>query len=489
MVLTLRYGDIAGTVSEASKLANELDQYCNDLSNKVQQKMYSIEGGMSSALNSADYYVRTKINQLRTKACNARVLSSKSQTLLDTAKRVDSDVKSTIEANQKSFFQKNHDLKPPWYEQAFVSLICNMKNVPILGTLIKGAETVLGAMDTLYKDIRYWYKCEGGKELVSIVLSVVGAIMAVVILVCAFVFTGGTILAVIVGVAGVMGAIIGLVNAVTNIVTSFQAYNEAIGGHPGRAKIYAGQDKLSDVLRQTNFHNRDWNRGSNAWAVKIEVTDAICSVITVVSGAAKTVQALRKINISKTFQAICQPRNALGQFVQGKPTLWNGIRSIALKFNVKEFVLGDLNVKNLSRISKIPAVDTIKAIGDLTKAAKGIVDDLDKVNERKLTFIEFIAKRVVVGLDTTLLKKQVLTTKVDEDGVRVRKFRDSNLSTIIKAIRIPVDGLGLGKLLTDLDRSGTLSDVLNMKGGLIKNTTDIITSFESRYPYYNVKAA
>jgi hypothetical protein len=473
MTLSLRYGDLSGTISEANKLAKELDQYCDDLSKKVQQKLYSVEGGLSSALNSADYYVRNKISQLRTKEKNAYTLSTKTQNLLDTAKRVDNDVKSTIEANQKNFFKKHAELKAPWYKRAFVSFVCDAKNVPILGTLIKGGEVVLGAMDVLKNDIRYWYKCGGGKELVGIVLSVVGAVLAVVVLVCAVVFTGGSILAVIAGVAGVIGAIIGLVNSVTNIVTSFQAYNEANGGHPGKAKIYAGQDKLSDVLRQTNFHNKDWNRGSNAWASGIEITDTVCSIITVVNGAVETVGALRKINLSQTFRAICQPRNALGQW-QGKPSLWTGVKSIALKFNIKDFALGDLNVKNLSRITKIPRVDKFKAIAELAKASKGIVDNLDKVNEGKITIGEFIAKRVVVGLDTTFLKQQVLTTKIGEDGGRVRKFGNTNFSTIIKAVRVPVDGLGIGKLLTDLGHSETLSNVLNMKGGIIENVTDIV---------------
>jgi hypothetical protein len=531
MVLSLNYGDLSGAVSETKRLADELGQYCDDLSRKVQQKMYAVEGGMSSALNSSDYYVNAKIRQLRTRESNARNLSTKTQTLLDTAKRVDVDVERTIKAEQERLFRNNPDLRPDGWKLKVVAFFCDLKNVPILGDLIKGGETVLGAMDQLCKDIKYWYKCEGGKELVGIVLSVVGAVLAVVILVCAFVFTGGTILAVIVGVAGIIGAMIGLVNAVTNIVTSFQAYNEAQGGHPGRAKIYAEQDKLSDVLRQTNFHDKDWNRGSNAWATGIEITDAVCSVIAVVSGAVKTVQAIRKINIAKTFQAICQPRNALGQFTQGKPSLWNGIKSIALKFTVKDFVLGDLNVKNLSRLSTLSRIDQYKAFGTFAKAAKGIIDNIDKVNEGKQTFTQFLANRMVTGIDTALLNQQVLSTVESKNGEIARKFVDSNFTTTIKAIRVPIDGLGLGKLLTDTEHSGTLSNVLNMKGGLIENITDIVKQigiwappqnkvkavhisppkidvlydisapafsvptlkldlkFECIYPYYNVKAA
>lgn len=477
MVLSLKYGDLSGMISESNRLADELGQYCDDLSRKVQQKMYSVEGGMSSALNNADYYVKSKIAGLRAKESNARNLSAKAQTLLETARRVDTGVEQMIQANQQSFFNKNPDLKPADWKQNVVSFFVDLKNanIPILSDIIRGGEAVLGALETLKNNIRHWYKCGGGKELVGVVLSAVGGVLAVVVLVCAVAFTGGTILAVIAGVVGVISAMIGLVNAATNIATSIQAYDSAQGGHPGMAKIYAGQDTLADVLRQTNFHDRELNRGSNAWATGIEITDAVCSIITTTIGGVKAVQALKKINITKTFQSICQPRNALGQFIQGKPSLWNGLKSVALKFNLKDFVLGDLNVKNLSRLSKLPTLDALKAIGGLAKAAKGIVDGIDKVNEGKQTLTQFLANRVVIGLDTSLLKQQVLTTKV-QDGVKVRKYSDTNLSAFISAVRNPIDSIGLGKVLTDLDHSGSLSKILGTKGGLVKNVTGIVKS-------------
>ena len=485
MVLALRYGDLSGAIFETNKLANELGQYCDELSRKVQQKMYAAEGGMSSSLNSADYYVKAKINQLRAHENNTRSLSAKIQTLLDTAKRVDTDVEKTIQANQKSLFKKNPELKAPWYKQAFTSFMCDMKNVPVLGWLIKSREQVSSAWDTLMKDIRYWYKCEGGKELVGIVLSVAGVILAVVILVCTVIITGGIILAAIAGTAGIstligsvagsIGALIGAVNAFINVYTSFKAYNDAVGGHPGSAKIYAGQDKLSDVLRQKNYHDREKNRSSNAWATGLDITEGVCAIVSFVCGAVDKIKNLKKFNISKTIKAICQPHNSLGQFAQGKPTLWIGIKSIALKFNIKDFVLGDLNVKNLSRLSKLEKIDILNVIGELAGAAKGIVDGLDKVNEAKQSITQFLASRAVTGLDTAFFNEQVLKTKI-ENGVKIRKFYDTNFTTIIKAVRLPIDGIGLGKILTVNIGSSSLSDVLNMKGGLIKDVTDIINS-------------
>ena len=483
MKLTLYYGDLATAADNSNKLATELDDYCDSLSQKVQKKMYNVEGGMSSALNTADYYVNQKIRNLRTKATNARNLARQINNLRETAKRVDSSVKSTIEANQKNLFEKHADLRPSNAQLYLTSFLCDMKNVPVIGFLIRGKEAIDGGIDHLMKEIRYWYKCEGGKELVGIVLSVVGAVLAVVALVVAFTFTGGTILAVIAGVAGIIGAIIGLVNSVTNVVTSFQAYESATGGHPGQAKIYAGQDKLSDVLRDTNFHDKGWNRGSNIAATGLDVTEAVCDIIGIVNGITTTVKDLKGFSLKKTFKAICQPRNADGTFAPGKPTLWNGLKSITTKINGKDIILGDLNVKNLSRLSKMKdPVDKIKTIGKLSKAISGIASDLDKINEGDMSFSEFLLKRITIGLDKSLFKQEVLITKVKDDGTKVRKFEETNFSKIIKAIRIPVDDLGIKKLLIGLEPSGSLDNVLSPKIGIIGKIQSIVKSLNKWTP-------
>ena len=457
MVLALRYGSLSSTISEMNKLSNEIEQYCDDLSRKVQRKMYDVEGGSSAALNSADYYVKQKIQQLRKHKENAWEMKKKTENLLDTAKRVDNDVKRVIEAEKQVFFNRNPDMKSSNFKQKFVSFLCDLKDVPLIGQLIKDGEKTIHAISALKKSIRYWYKCQGGKEFVGIVLSVVEAIAAAILVICAVVITGG-VLAVICGIAGLISAVIGYVNSITNIVTSFQAYEEAVGGHPGKAKIYAGQDKLSDVLRETNFHDKEKNHSSNAWATGIEITDTVCSIISSIKGINSAWKGIKGKDIKKTIRSLCQPVNG-----QGKPTLWNGIKSISLKFNAKDFLLGDLNVKGLSKalhssIKDNGAFDILKSI---TKAIKGINSDLDKINEGKQSGRDFIAKRMTIGLNKTFLEEQIFDRKE-------KKYVDTDFSKVIKKGKIVTDDLGLFKLLT-----GNLSDDIsyqtNAKNGLWQN--------------------
>ena len=123
MILSLNYLNLAGTVQQTNKLCEELGQYCDELNRKVQKKMYSVEGGMSSHLNNADYYVNNKIKKLREKQENAYNISKRISELLSTAQRVDEDVARLIENRQKEFFKENPNLKTPLYQSVIQGLI------------------------------------------------------------------------------------------------------------------------------------------------------------------------------------------------------------------------------------------------------------------------------------------------------------------------------------------------------------------------------
>ena len=125
MILSLNYSNLSGTVQQTNKLCEELGQYCDELNRKVQKKMYSVEGGMSSHLNNADYYVNNKIKKLREKQENAYNISKRVSELLSTAQRVDEDVARLIENRQKEFFKENSDLKTPLYQSVIQGLIGN----------------------------------------------------------------------------------------------------------------------------------------------------------------------------------------------------------------------------------------------------------------------------------------------------------------------------------------------------------------------------
>jgi hypothetical protein len=78
---------------------------------------------------------------------------------------------------------------------------------------------------------------------------------------------------------GITAAGIGIVNAVTNVATSYRALYEAVSGDPAWAMIYGKQDTLSDVLRQTNFGYGILNDASNIGAGVIDITEITCLIV------------------------------------------------------------------------------------------------------------------------------------------------------------------------------------------------------------------
>jgi len=160
MVLSLDYNELSKLINTTNRLGDELNQYCDDLNNKVQDRLYQVEGGMSSSLNSADYFVKVKIVQIRDKENNTRVLTNQLQNLLDTGKSVDLDVERVIQNNQRAFLQKNPDIKPSNYTLAMHSFWAGLINIPIYGELLEDASDV---RIMIRKELHYWWECNGGK--------------------------------------------------------------------------------------------------------------------------------------------------------------------------------------------------------------------------------------------------------------------------------------------------------------------------------------
>ena len=145
-------------------------------------------------------------------------------------------------------------------------------------------------------------------------------------------------------------------------------------------------------------------------------------------------------------------------------------------------ILGDLNVKNLSRLSEFNLNDKIKTIGKLSKAVNGIVSDFDAINEGDMNFTEFMFKRLAIGLDNSVFQQEKINIKEYKDGTIYSKFEKTNFSKIVEGIRIPIDDIGIGKLLIGLEPSGELKTILDPSSGLIGKIQNIKTAVTGWLP-------
>lgn len=529
MVLSLRYGDLSGAATEANRLADELNQYCEDLSRKVQQKMYSVEGGMSSALSNVDYYVNQKIAQLRNREESARTLAEKTRELHDTAKRVDEDVERMIQDNQESFFQKNPELKAPWYKQAWTSFMCDMKNVPVLGWLIQGGEDVMDAIDTLGKEIKHWWKCGGGKELImncldivikigEAVVAVLAAVTAVVALATATVITLG---AVLVTVAAVITAVIASVNAVTNVFTSVQAISASRTGDPAMAKIYGDRDTLAQVLRDHNFHDRELNRASYKAASAIEITDTIAGVINLVHSIGKIAGGfLGKNGVGFAFKELARGSDGKLTTKVTLKSIWKGTKALILNQKLTTSTSAGLRTTLFTNIKQSFSYQATlfkmamrdpgnwfrtRQVGDMgffknmmekmryefwqfkNTAFRFRPGDLS-YNLDKISNIASVAndglgitKDILEGLDST--DNKGLGRRVLEKFAQDKLFDNDFFDLMNKT--------GLGGVIVDFDKSGFLKDFTGMGDGVYQKIHDIGKSvklasppFVEVFPYF-----
>ena len=117
----------------------------------------------------------------------------------------------------------------------------------------------------IWGEIKYWYKCEGGKYVVDIVLSVAAIALAVVTIITA----GAGFFAIV----AIIGAFISIVNAINNICTSAAAlhYNDE---DPAWANRYGEMDKLTDTLRK-----RVNGRFADVVANALDAIEAFCDIV------------------------------------------------------------------------------------------------------------------------------------------------------------------------------------------------------------------
>lgn len=119
-----------------------------------------------------------------------------------------------------------------------------------LSAWIPAIKAILDSFEGLGKlceELRYWFKCNGGKQIVDMVLTGTMALLAIVAL------------AVSVSAMLLAGSLLATLAAATSAL----AYDAAADGKYGLSENYSKQDKLSDVLRDKNFHDKRLNNLSN----------------------------------------------------------------------------------------------------------------------------------------------------------------------------------------------------------------------------------
>jgi len=425
----LDYEILEAIAKNSKSLGKQAEDYSESLHSKMISGINQVTGGSSGYLINASDLVRDKINLLKEKSDAFYSFAEQVTNLLTVAEQIDQEVADAIAASREYFLDHHQSLRIEDWKAKLLDLLVDIKNsIPILNLLadiLKGIEAVF---ESLRDTLRHWYECGGGKYILGIVLSIGEVALAVAGMVAAVVALAAPGLAFF-AVCGIIGATIALVNSVTNVATSFRAADVALDGNPAMAVIYGKQDKLSDVLRQTNFGDGTLNALSNIGAGALDVTETFCDIVGIAEMA----------GIAKMFKgdAFKKLKNGTLSFSDLKNSAKNGI--VDLKTNIKN---GYADLKNGSKLDDIGGAHKtdvdLKVNKNMEVVTEGTGNNVkSKAEQSNLQPLEngpYIKNgkpngRPTLSGDAKLnFEKEVFNNNVDPDGV----LRDPNTGDIIK---------------------------------------------------------
>ena len=290
--ITIDYDKLSIISKNASSASSRMNDYINDLTKRVVGKYGDITGGATSKTQSSEYYVNQKIAKLRTKKDQYSLFSTAVSALSTKAQEIDKDVATKIRASKDEFINKHDYISTDWWTDIKNWFIDLKNSCPLFNAIGQLIENAITGLKNLWADLKYWYKCGGGKEIVGVVLAIAGAIAAVVIFVCTLPVSG------FVAACAAIGAAIAAFNAGWNVYTSFKALKAKNDGDPAWAKIYGKQDTIQDSLRQTNYHDGVLNKASYLFAAGIDVVQLVCDVVAIYDGIKKIKNVFKEIKIS-----------------------------------------------------------------------------------------------------------------------------------------------------------------------------------------------
>lgn len=109
---------------------------------------------------------------------------------------------------------KHEHLRIDDWKAKLLNWLVDLKNKCPLFELIGNALRDIGtALSDMLANIKYWYKCEGGKEIVSFILAIGGAVAAVLL------FIATIPASTFVAACAMVGAFITAMNAIWNVGT------------------------------------------------------------------------------------------------------------------------------------------------------------------------------------------------------------------------------------------------------------------------------
>ena len=414
--MEIKYSYLESMVSSANSLVSQLNTYVDGLQQSVYNQFSGVTDGGSTNLDDAKYYVNKKIEALKEKSKVYSNLSVEISTLASDAKEIDAGVATHISDCYDEFIGDHSDLKIDDWKASIIEGLSWLKDkIPALELVSSWNEDIGNFFTDKMKEIKHWYKCEGGKEIVGVALSIVGAIVAVALAIAAFPVNG------IIAACAAISAVIGAVNAIVNVGTSVASLRAKRNGDPAWASIYGGTDTAADFLRLKRSHNKAVNYITNLGGTLLDIVDVVTSVVAV-GGSLKELGKFS--NFSSYFKEARWGKDGKMVLVKGREA--KGV--VKTKVSFKSFIRG---VKSYKADATI---DGVSEDGIRTIFKNNLKSDFTNIMKRKFskengTLINLVSgdenkrMRVLASIKGDFKTKYTFTSDIRGIEENVGKFQ------------------------------------------------------------------
>lgn len=230
-------------------VADKLEDYADAMPGKVTGPLNSLTGGASSLTSTASSLASSKAAELRRRAGSYRSLASSVETFVSQASGADDDVRKKL----AGLVDKRED-GLSWWDKigyGFFQLVNDVLGDSDIGTLLRNVLSAISSasemIERAIKGAFDWFKHGNGRYVLDALVSILGAVGAVITAVLSFPVSG-IIGAIMAGLA-IFVAVDKVLDAVTTVVATTTACLEN-STEPGLARYHGSATSYSEFAKR-----------------------------------------------------------------------------------------------------------------------------------------------------------------------------------------------------------------------------------------------
>lgn len=481
--IALNYDSIYSAAKNAKKVASNTESYVNGLQKKIIDKIDGLKGYSSTYANDAKSHTQAKITSLNKKKDTYNNYADKLEKFVDDdttgAKAVDKRVAKMFKKDAETF-RDNNNIKINPVTQFFTFLCCEFSSSSDFARkLSEMASDVKNWVSDRWDDIKDWYRYKGGEYIANIGKALLGIGLAVVTILIT-VATGGIGL---VAICAIVGSAIAIVDGIVTIGSNIAALTKE-STDPAWAKKFSKTDKASTLLRKIDTGSATWNKILNFAATGLDLTEMVCTAVTIVSGIAelgKKLPAFKNLigDESKGLLKVLTDKSVLNN--KRKPvitfkSLRNGLKTLFTNKSVRTQIATKFKLDMKAHFNLNTLKDTIRY--EWKHNIKGTVSELVTSKDARARYAELFKGE---------FKNNVIKTWKDTVGKITSGDKVKYFEGVKNVVKLTNTGFtkftqfastGDVKLVSLDDVQGKMKDMYLSMDSLAKSLSDCSKSFQ-----------